>query len=76
MNETEITNVNDMRTAIAKAKYVMVHVRFGTNESWSQITKTEARALVSHLDLNATPAECEMYSGTFGMVRGNTFYMG
>jgi len=76
MTETPILTVRHLKAAIRAAKVVKVGARFGATGRFVKTTKRDAFDLAAGLDPNMTPEMAEMYGGRFGVLDGDTLYLG
>lgn len=72
----DIVTIKALRSAIRKAKLILVQPRFGCTERWIKISKAEAIEMIFHISVNDTPADQEMYRGVFGSLEDDTLFLG
>lgn len=65
-SKIEVATKADLLKAIRTANEIQAVIHFGVNESWSKISKATAKELADGIASDFTPADMEMYSGSFG----------
>lgn len=72
----DVTEVNQLKACIRRARVILIQPRFGNSETWVKISKREADELVRGFKQGETPEHHEMYSGSFGELRDGVLYLG
>lgn len=65
MAKIQIETSADAKKYLKECAMVMVQIRFGTEERWFKLSKTEAGIVIGGIG-SSTPQEKEMFTGVFG----------